>query len=359
LILFQQVNFLADKELGFNKEKLLHFPMKKSLFNNFETSRAAFQEVPGVTSVSTCFGIPGDIVSGDNIILPEKGRKELPARIFAIDYDYIETMGMEIIAGRDFSEEFGNDANENFIINETALKKLGIADSPAAAIGKPLEWNEWSKEKKVKKGKIIGVVKDFHYTSLHEAVQASILHIYPDAYWKMAIRINTENVSQTIAGIEQVWDQFNTGYPIDYQFVDEGFGKMYKAEEKLSQLLWIFTLLAIFISCIGAFGLAAYTAERRRKEIGIRKVLGASTNGIITLLTKDFLKLVVLALFFAAPLAWYLMSSWLENFAYRIEIQVWVFLIAGLLTLLIAFLTVGFNSLRAALANPVQSLKAE
>ena len=231
-IIYQQVNFLGQKEMGFNKEQLLHFPMKKTLYNNFETTKTEFLKIPGVTSASTCFGIPGDIVAGDDIIVPGENRKSLPARIFAIDHEYIETMGMDIIAGRDFSKAMKTDSAEAFIVNETALKTLAIANSPEEAIGKPLEWVGWDKEKTIKKGNVIGVVKDFHYNSLHEEVQTSILHIYPDAYWKMALRLDTKDLNQTIAGIEKTWDSFDTGYPIDYQFVEEGFGAMYKAEQK-------------------------------------------------------------------------------------------------------------------------------
>ncbi len=359
LIIFQQVHFLGNKTLGFQKEQLLHFPMKKGLYNNFESTKAEFLKVPGVAAASTCFGIPSDIVSGDNIIVPSNDRSNLPARIFAIDHEYIQTMGMEIVAGRDFSKAIQTDATEGFIVNETAVKTLGIADSPEAAIGQALEWEGWDKNRTIKKGKVVGVVKDFHYNSLHEAVQSAVLHIYPDAYWKLALRVNANDLSQTLTGIENTWDGFNTGYPLDYQFVDESFGVMYQAEEKLSSLLWIFTVLAIIISCIGAFGLAAYAAEQRRKEIGIRKVLGATTNGIVMLLSKDFLRLVMIALVIASPIAWYFMNNWLANFAYRINIQWWVFLLAGIAALCIAFLTVGFNGLRAALANPVNSLHSE
>ena len=194
---------------------------------------------------------------------------------------------------------------------------------------------------------------------MHEKVESTVLHIYPDAYWKLALRIGTDDLEQTISGIQRTWDAYNTGYPLDYQFVDEGFGAMYKAESKLSSLLWIFTILAIAISCIGAFGLATYAAEKRIKEIGIRKVLGATTQGIILLLTKDFLVLVFFALLIACPLAWYFMDAWLSEFAYRISINWWVFVVAGCAAMAIAFLSVGTQSIRAAFANPVNSLRSE
>lgn len=359
LVVFQQLDFLGKKELGFKKEQLLYFAMKNPVNKNFESAKAEFLQVPGVVSASTCFGIPGDIVSGDNIIVPGPDKRTLPARIFCIDHEYIQTMGLEIIAGRDFSTEIKTDVSEGFIVNETALKTLGLGDSPEEAIGKPLEWDMWNETGEVKKGKVIGVVKNFHFASLHEEVQTSILHIYPGAYWKLALRINTNQTSQVLAGISKTWDSFNTGYPIDYQFVDEGFGAMYKRETKLNSLLWIFTVLAILISCIGAFGLATYSAEQRRKEISIRKILGASTQSIVALLSKDFLRLVFLALIIASPIAWYAMLTWLENFAYRIDIQWWVFGLAGFGAVFITLASISFQSIRAASANPLISLKTE
>ena len=359
LIIFQQFTYLNSKDLGFRKEQLLHFPMKGKMRQNHDLTREKFASVPGVSSATIGFGIPGDIVSGDNVIVPGENRRELPARIFTIDHDYIRTMGMEIVAGRDFSREQSTDAGEAFIINETAVKTLGIANSPEEAIGRSLEWQMWTSQDTIKRGRIIGVVKDFHYNSLHEEVQTTVLHIFPGAYWKVALRLQTEDLPGTIAGIEKVWDEFQTGYPIDYQFVDASFGAMYQEEQKLSSLLWTFTVLAIFIACIGAFGLATYATEQRQKEIGIRKVLGASAVGIVGLLSRDFLKLVLIALVVASPLAWYFMSNWLEDFAYRIEIRWWVFVLAGIACLSIAFLTVSYQSIRAALANPIEALRRE
>lgn len=359
LIIFRQLNFLQQQDLGFQKEQLVHFPMKSKMFNSLDLVKEKFSTITGVTSTSIGFGIPGDIIAGDNIIIPGEDRKTLPARLFTIDHDYIQTLGMELVAGRDFSKAIATDATAGFIVNETAVRTLGLADSPAEAINKPLEWDMWNESDSVKRGRVIGVVKDFHYNSLHEEVQTTVLHIYPGAYWKVMLRLNKEEISETLAAIEKTWESFETGYPIDYQFVDASFGAMYKEEQKLSSLLWIFTLLAIFIACIGAFGLATYATAQREKEIGIRKVLGASVLGIVGILSKDFLQLVFLALLVASPLAWYLMNSWLADFAYRIEIHWWIFVLAGIIALLIAFLTVSFQSIRAALANPIKALRSE
>lgn len=359
LIIFRQINFLNETDLGFNKAQLVHFPMKGSMFQNTENTKEEFLKIPGVSSASACFGIPGDIVSGDNIIVPGENRRNLPARIFNVDHDYIQTMGMNILAGRDFSKSNATDATETFIVNETALRNLDIAATPEEAIGKRLEWQMWTEKDTIKKGTIIGVVKDFHYNSMHENVETTVLQIYPDSYWKMVLRLDAANMTETIAAIEEKWDAFNTGYPIDYQFVDAGFQAMYENEQKLSSLLLIFTVLAVFIACIGAFGLAIYATEQKRKEIGIRKVLGASVGSIVALMSKDFLKLVLIALFIATPLAWILMNSWLNDFAYRIDMEWWMFALAGILALLIAFLTVGSQSFKAALTDPVKSLRSE
>lgn len=358
-VIFRQLDYLQNGDLGFQREQLLHFPMKGKMFQNFETTKAEFLKIPGVTSASTGFGIPGDIVSGDDIIVPGEDRRTLPARIFNIDEEYIRTMGMEIVAGRDFSKDISTDATEAFIINESAVQNLGLGSSPEEAIDQPLEWQMWTDQDTIKKGRVIGVVKDFHYASLHEEVQTAVLQIYPDSYWKLALRINTDDITSIIAAVEDTWDRFETGYPIDYQFVDASFGAMYKEEEKLSDLLWIFTALAIFIACIGAFGLVTYATEQRRKEIGIRKVLGASIVGIVQLLSKEFLLLVFIALVIASPIAWYAMQQWLSDFAYSIQLEWWVFVLSGLAAILIAGLTVGFQSIRAAMANPVEALRDE
>lgn len=358
-IIFKQLNYLQYTDLGFQREQLLHFPMKGRMFQNFETTKAEFLKVSGVISATTGFGIPGDIVSGDDVIVPGPERKTLPARIFNIDHEYISTMGMELVAGRDFSKDITTDATEAFIINETAVQNLGLGDTPEEAVNQPLEWQMWTEHDTIKKGRVIGVVKDFHYASLHEEVQTTVLQIYPNSYWKLALRIDTEDITGTIAAIEETWNRFETGYPIDYQFVDASFGAMYKEEKKLGDLLWIFTALAIFIACIGAFGLATYATEQRRKEIGIRKVLGASVARIVQLLSTEFLMLVFIALLIASPLAWYAMKQWLADFAYSIRMEWWVFVLSGLVAIVIAGLTVGFQSMRAALANPVEALRDE
>jgi len=203
------------------------------------------------------------------------------------------------------------------------------------------------------------VVKDFNYKSLYDKVEPTVIQIYPQAAWKVAVKIKTAGIDNTIEQVRKVWNNFSPEFPLEYKFLDENFEQMYKSEDKLKSLLWLFTGIAIFVGCMGLFGLAAYTAERRKKEVGIRKVLGASVEGMVILLSRDFIILVLLSILIASPLAWMFMNRWLQDFAYRIQMSGWVFLIAGLLAILIAFFTVSFQAIKVALNNPVNSLRSE
>jgi putative ABC transport system permease protein len=331
------------------------------MFENYETFKNELVQVPGVSSVSIGYGFPGDLVAGDGITVPRDGeQKEQSVTQLMVDYDYIETLGIELVAGRGFSKEMTTDANEAFIINETAVKELGFGTAENA-LGQPLEWNVWGGEgtDSLKRGQIIGVVKDFHYKSLYDKMEPTVLQIFPPAYWKVAVKMETADLPNTLAQVKEVWSQFAPDFPIDYRFLDDSFEQMYQAEDKLKVLLSIFTAMAIFVGCLGLFGLAAYAAERRKREIGIRKVLGASVENIVLLLSQDFVKLVLLALLIASPIAWYFMNDWLQDFAYRINVGWWVFVLAGLTAVTIALLTVGFHAIKAALKNPVRNLRTE
>jgi putative ABC transport system permease protein len=277
-----------------------------------------------------------------------------------VDYDYIKTLGLQIVAGRAFSKSMGGDKDHAWIINETAVKQLGFG-TPQKALGQKLYWHPWgaSNPDSLKEGQVIGVVKDFNYKSLYDKVETTVLQIFPDAAWKVAVKMKTANIAGTINKVSEVWNRFTPEYPIEYKFLDENFEAMYKAEDKLKSLLWIFTGIAIFVACLGLFGLAAYSAERRKKEVGIRKVLGATTPGVVLLLSKDFIKLVIVSLLIATPVAWYCMNQWLQSFSYRIDIGWWVFAVAAILAIGIAFATVSFQALKAALTNPVKSLRTE
>ena len=362
LVVFKQVNYLHNKDLGFNKEQIMFFPIRgENMANNYESFKNELLKAPGVSSVSIGYGFPGDATAGDDIILPINGEnKEMAAQQLMVDHDYIKLLGLTIIAGRDFSKSITTDKDHAFIINETAVKELGFG-TPEKAIGKPLLWDVWESQQpdSLKKGEIIGVVKDFHFKSLYDRLETTVLQIYPPAYSKVAVKFNTSSIENTVNSVKQTWNKFSPEYPLEYIFLDDNFEKMYKSEDKLKALLWIFTGIAIFVGCLGLFGLAAYAAERRKKEIGIRKVLGASIQGVVVLLSKDFIKLVLISLLIASPIAWYFMNNWLQDFAYRVQINWWVFLVAGLAAIVIALITVSFQAIKAALANPVKNLRTE
>jgi putative ABC transport system permease protein len=263
-------------------------------------------------------------------------------------------MGMEVVAGRNFLKNSVSDRQSAFLINEAAAKKYDLQDLSGLRIASDaLE--------KPKEGEIVGIVKNFHLKSLHHPIDPLILTMPPASYYldNFVVRLESANIQQTLQNFSERWSAVAPERPFEYFFLDEAFADLYQRETRMSSLLTYFTLLALFVACMGMFALAAFATERRTKEIGIRKVLGATTSNIATLLSRDFLKLVLIAAVIAFPVAWWIMSRWLESFAYRIEMQWWMFLLAGVAAFVIAILTVGYQSLRAAVANPVDSIKTE
>ena len=363
-IVYRQIKYLNSKDLGFNKEQVVFFQIRDSLANNpqtLETFKTELKHSSNVVSITSGYGLPGDQFAGDGITIPGKGGdKEYPANVFIGDYDYVKTLGLKLIAGRDFSREMSTDAEEAFIINETAVKELGFGTAEKA-LGQRMNWEKWVPDSlhPIKQGKVIGVVQDYHYKSLHEKVATSVIQIYAPVVFKVAVKLKTADIKNTIAYINNTWNKFSPGYPIDYKFMDETYGKMYKNEEKLGSLLLIFTIMAIVVGCMGLFALAAFSAEQRTKEIGIRKVLGASAFNIVGLLSKNFLLLVLIASLIAFPVAWWAMNSWLKDFPYRVNISLWIFFGAGLIAVIIALVTISFQAIKAAIANPVKSLRTE
>jgi putative ABC transport system permease protein len=359
---YKQTQYLNDKDLGFSKEQIVYFQIRGDVETNLETFKSELKRSPNISSVTSGYGLPGDQYAGDGVKIPGKeGEKDYSAKVFIGDHDYIKTLGLRVIAGRDFSKDRTTDEREAFIINETAVKEFGFG-TPEKAIGQPMYWEEWVPADTldpVKRGEVIGVVKDFHYTSLHEKLTPSVIHIYPAVSFKVAVKLKTADIKNTISFINNTWNKFSPGYPLDYKFMDETYGKMYENEQKLSSLLWIFTVMTIIIGCMGLFALAAFSAEQRIKEIGIRKVLGASVFNLASLLAKSFLKLVLIASLIAFPIAWWAMNNWLEDFPYRVAISWWVFAVAAIASLLIALITISFQAIKAALANPTRNLRAE
>ena len=353
IIIFNQLDFIRNKKLGFDKEQVVVLPVSRSgIGQNFEAFKTELLQNPSVESVCGSTSLPS-LLPTRSVFIPEgvEEGERLTLRNVLVDYDFIKTFGMEIIEGRDFSRDFATDTKEAFIVNEAAVKEFGW-DS---ALGKRLIDLEGPR------GLVIGMVKDFHFRSKHQKIEPLILSLLPSSrfVYFVSVKIRSSNISETLAFLKRKWNSFSPGWPFEYFFLDDNFNRLYKSEDRLRQVFLTFTFLAIFIACLGLFGLAAFTAEQRTKEIGIRKVLGASVPGVVLLLSKEFIKWVLAANVIAWPVAYFAMGRWLENFAYRISLGWGVFVAAAGLTLGIALFTVGFQAAKAALANPSDALRYE
>lgn len=283
-------------------------------------------------------------------------KKSLFPQSWGVDADYIPAMDMKMALGRNFSKDMISDSSA-VILNEAAAEFLGFADPINKTIYQSLGGDRKGTSN-VKECHIIGVVKNFHFNSLREKIEPVVLS-YGQNNGALAIRVSTTNITALMAQIKGKWNSFSPSVPINYSFMDQDFDASYRSEQRIGTIFIIFTSLAIVIACLGLFGLAAYAAEQRTKEIGIRKVLGADVSVIVGMLSKDFIKLVCIAIIIASPFAWYVMNKWLQDFAYRVTIQWWVIATAGAGALVIAFITISFQSIKAALANPVKSLRSE
>lgn len=350
MVVSRQISYTQTRNLGYDRDNLVYVPLEGDLTNQYELFKQQALNLPGIQSVSRMSDQPTAIQNGTlGVEWDGKDKNSKPSFSHAaVGYDFIKTMKITLLAGRDFSRDFATDS-AGYIINEQALKKIGYKDP----VGKRLTF--WGK-----KGTIIGVIKDFHFSSLREAVNPLILRIgEKDDYGNVLVRIRAGKTKETMAGLEKICRQLNPKFPFSYQFSDEEYQKLYISEQMVGKLANCFAFLAIFISCLGLLGLAMFTAEQRTKEIGIRKVLGASMASVFGLLSKEFLLLVCIALCIAIPLAWFMMNKWLQEYAYRAEISWWVFAVAGILAILIALLTVSVQAMKAAMANPVKSLRTE
>jgi len=307
----------------------------------------------GVVSVSGSSTTPGNGNPVGYAEVESRAGNLMPINmnLYDVDYDFIPQYGLQVLAGRTFSTSFPTDSTKAFIINETALKNLGYVH-PLDAIGK--KFNQWGRQ-----GQIIGVVKDFHFQSLAEDIKPMDIRINPQGINVFTVRIKGGDIPETIAALEAKWKTLVPQRPFSYTFLDANFNKQYLTEDRFGKLFLYFAFLAIMISCLGLLGLASYSTLQRTREIGIRKVLGASVPGIVNMLSKEFLLLVGIAALIAFPIAWYGMNVWLKDFAFRIDIGWWVFAVAGVLSFVIAILTVSFQAIRAALMNPVMSLRSE
>lgn len=352
IIIVSQMKYVKEKELGYNQEHSIIVPIDNNEFYDHRlTFKNELQNKAGIASVSLMSGEPGGFF--DMHTFEAEGQREVwKSRTEFADFEYVKTLGLKIIAGRDFSSRYATDTTDAVLVNRTAAVSLGF--TPEQAIGK---WIKNTFRDSVRR-KVVGVVEDFNFLSLKEKMDALV--ISPGEDRRVAvIKIKPGNIQSSIASIKEVYNKVAPLYPFEYNFLDQKFDTLYKADIRQQTILGIFSGLAIFIACLGLFGLASFTAAKRTKEIGVRKVLGSTTENIVLLLSKDLLKPVLIATFIAIPVGFYAMSSWLQNFAYRTPLHWWVFLIAAFITFAIAFLTVGLKAVKAAMANPVKSLRTE
>ena len=351
IIVYNQMRFMRNQDLGFSKDQMI-------VMDTYgDPAKDAFKQsltgIPNIKSVATSSSVPGSGNPGAySEIENTKGDLQVAnLDLYFVDFDYINQFKIKMVAGRGFSRDFATDTTQAMVLNEAAVKMFGYT-SPQQAIGK--RFKQWGRE-----GKIIGVVKDFHFRSLQQPIKPLSMRIEPGGCNLVSANVSAANLPATLTAIENKWKTLLPNRPFSYFFLDEFFDKQYRSEERFGKLFLNFAVLAIFISCLGLLGLASYSTIQRTKEIGIRKVLGASTSNIVNLLSKDFLKLVAVSALIAFPIAWFSMHKWLEDFAYRIGVSWWVFLAAGILATLIALFTISFQAIRAAVANPVKSLRTE
>lgn len=353
IVVYRQLNFMQNQKLGYDKEQVMIINDSYALGHNENAFRQQLLQDSRVVNASISWSIPTNgRMDGTQIFVKPVQQNdlhnEIQAGIYRIDYNYLPTLGMNIKAGRNFSTDFPSDSSA-VLLNETAVRELGISGNP---IGRTI----------VRSGRkeftIVGVVQDFHFTSAKQKI-APLMMLLGNNGGSVITKIKTPDIKHLVADLKKNWEAFNTGIPFSYTFLDERFAAQYAAEEKSGKLFTLFAIISVVIACLGLFGLVAYTIEQRTKEIGIRKVLGASVQQVLLLVSKEFLYLVLIAFVIAIPATWWVMSHWLQDFAYRTPISWWIFGAAGIIALIIAAVTISFQAIRAALSNPVKSLRSE
>lgn len=355
-VVFSQLDYLRSRNLGFTKDQMLviDYGGDESVNQQIEAIKTAFTNRTDVIAASVSRAVPGDFFpNAYTTIQSVNGEMQSNApALYEIDFDFIPNYHINVVAGRAFSRDYPVDSTQSLMVNEAAAHLFGYANSQDI-VGKPFDL--WGNQ-----GTVIGVLQDFNYQSLHNKVEPLVLRFAPvDALGKLSLHLKTTNLSETVNQLALIWNQLVPQRPFLYSFLDESFNKQYQADMRFGQVFSVFAGLAILIACLGLFGLATYSTKKRFKEIGVRKVLGASIGAIVALLSSDFIKLVLIAILIASPIAWWAMNKWLQDFAYHIEIQWWVFALAGILAIMIALVTVSFQAVKAAIANPVDSLRDE
>ena len=350
LVVYKQIEFIQNKKLGFDKDNIIYLHSEGRVAENQDAFLSEIKNIPGIINASsTMFNILGlHNISGDVNWEGKNPNDKIDFHMQFVNYDFIETHNIEIKEGRAFSKDFGSD-DSNILCNEAAIKIMGLEEP----IGKVI--NLWGKNKQ-----IIGVTKDFNFESLYKKVNPLLFNLaVPSQNLKIMVKIKSGTEKETIDRLREFYEKFNPGFAFEYKFLDEDYQSKYVSEKRVGVISRYFAGLAILISCLGLFGLAAFSAERRRKEIGIRKVLGSSALRIIFLLSSDFTKIVLASMLISLPISFFITKHWLDSFAYRIDLKVWYFVGAGILTLFIAWITVGTQAIKAALANPIESLRYE
>jgi len=359
-VVMNQLRFMLNEDLGFDKEQVVVMDARRANSSvRSEQSDSIKQELAShasVRQVSATYAVPGGSGWRGQMAFPEGRAPDdgMELEYIAVDHDYIQAMGLNVVAGRDFSRDFATDTETGILLNEAAVRAIGW-ESPEAAIGKHLSSPGSGK----KDGIVVGVIEDYHHHGLQQPIGPIMMGINPGIYSLFAVRAETADMRSTLAHLETVWQRFFSGYDFSYFFLDEFFYRQYRSEIRLTRIFGTFAALAILIAGMGLFGLTTFTVERRTKEIGVRKVLGASEVGIVVLLAREISRLLLVSFAVSMPLGYWIMTRWLQGFSFQTKIHVWVLLGTGAIVLLVAWLTIAYQSLRAALSNPSSSLRCE
>ncbi len=364
IVIRNQMQFVQNQRLGFNKEQILVIPQARKIRDNPELLKNEMLKIPGVRQATVSSHVPSNDLSIRVTAKPEGGllqNDDEPWRVSTVsaDPDFMQTFDIQLLQGRTLDKRIATDSTEAYLVNQALVRELGWEAPLGKIMDTEFRTGSPSLPFEQRRGHIVGVVEDFHFESMHRRIEPMIFMIKPYWYFYISLKLRPENFDATLAGLENTWAQFFPDVPFEYFFLDENFDRLYQTERAWGQAIGVFSMLSILIACLGLFGLAAFAAEQRIKEIGVRKVLGATTIKITALLSKDFVRLVVIANLLAWPIAWFAMNNWLENFAYRTDVGWWILALAGGAALLIAVFTVGWQAVRAASVNPVESLKCE
>jgi cell division protein FtsX len=351
MMIFKQVHYLRGHDVGYNRDNIVYFGIGTRFRQNIDTIKTEWITHSSILGV-TLTDIPpyrwqSNAGYGD-VHWEGKTNQQVKMVMMSVDYDYLDTFELKMAQGRFFSKDFSTDASDAYVVNQAAVRAMEMDDP----IGKELiVWDL--------KRRIIGVVQDYHFESLHNEIIPMAMRVDPNSHYQACVRISPHQIPETLAFLESKWKDIYPEYPFEYRFLDDTIANQYRSEQAIGKIVTVFTILALFISCLGIFGLSSYTAEQRTKEIGIRKVLGATVSSIIRHISKEFILLVILANIIIWPLSYFVLNIWLQTFAYRINMAWWIFALTGIVVLVISLMTVSWQIIRAATANPVDSLRYE